>query len=55
MTRRIGNGERPALPGVRRTAGKENRTGGGYVAFKVLDIVVIEHRAVMERLIGRPL
>lgn len=55
MTRRIGNGERPTLPGVRRTSGKENRNGYGYVSFKVLDTVVIEHRAVMENVLGRPL
>jgi hypothetical protein len=55
MTRRIGNGERPVLPGVRRTNGKENRNGDGYVGFKVLGTVILEHRAVMERLRGRPL
>ena len=43
------------LPGVRRTSAKENRNGGGYVAFKVLNQVIIEHRAVMERVIGRQL
>ncbi len=30
-----------------------NRIGGGYVGFKVLGTVILEHRAVMERLLGR--
>lgn len=55
MTRRIGEGERPVLPGVRRTNGKQNRTGAGYVGFRVLDTLILEHRAVMERVLGRQL
>lgn len=55
MTRRIGEGERPVLPGVRRTTGKLNRTGAGYVGFRVLDTLILEHRAVMEHILGRPL
>lgn len=53
MTRRIGNGERPAMPGSRRAGGRNLRLG--YVVFKVLDTAVFEHRAVMERMLGRPL
>lgn len=55
MKRRIGLGERPVLPGVRRSTGKGNRTGGGYIGFRVLNVVILEHRAVMERLLGRDL
>lgn len=55
MKRRIGNGERPVLPGARRSTGKGNRTGGGYVGFKVLNVMILEHRAVMECLLGRDL
>lgn len=55
MTRRIGLGERPVLPGVRNASGGGNLTGGGYVGFKVLNVMILEHRAVMERMLGRPL
>lgn len=55
MTRRIGLGERPEITGLRRGSSKENRIGGGYVGFKVLDVMILEHRAVMERILGRPL
>jgi hypothetical protein len=55
VTRRIGLGERPALSGLRRASVTENRNGQGYVQFKVVDVTILEHRAVMERVIGRPL
>lgn len=56
MTRRIGLGEgKLMLSGIRRGSKQENRIGGGYVGFKVLDVMILEHRAVMERLLGRPL
>jgi HNH endonuclease len=55
MTRRIGLGERPELSGTRRGSAKANRIGGGYVGFKVVDVMILEHRAVMQRILGRPL
>jgi hypothetical protein len=55
MTRRIGNGERPQMAGTRRERRSGNRNGNGYLVFRVADVVVLEHRAVMEQILGRSL
>jgi hypothetical protein len=34
---------------------RRSRTGKGYIGYKILDEVVLEHRVVMEGIIGRPL
>lgn len=55
ISRQIGLGEHPQLVGRRSVSIAENRNGQGYVQFKVADVVILQHRAIMEHQLGRPL
>jgi hypothetical protein len=54
MITRIGNGEHPRTVGNRRP-NAHNRNRSGYVIYRLHGLVVLEHRVVMEKMLGRPL